>query len=79
MRRDDVRASEVIRRLRGLLRKSELDVQVVDLNETLRDVLRFPFVQALIRNVKLETELLASAPVYRATGSSWSRSFSILS
>ena len=54
--RDDERASEVIGHLRGLLKKSEFGVQVVDFNETLRDVLRFPSVQALIRNVELETD-----------------------
>ena len=62
IRRDNERASKVIRHLRGLLKKSEFDAQEVDLNETLRDVLRFLSVQALIHNVKLETDLLASAP-----------------
>ncbi|HLG85085.1 MAG TPA: ATP-binding protein [Bradyrhizobium sp.] len=57
IRRDDERASRVIRHLRGLLKKSEFDAQLVDINETVRDVFQFLSVQALIRNVRLETDL----------------------
>jgi signal transduction histidine kinase len=38
IRRDDLRASEVIRRLRGLLTKQEVERRPFDFNEALRDV-----------------------------------------
>ena len=38
IRRDDHRASEVIRRLRSLLGKSAIEAQNIDLNETVREV-----------------------------------------
>jgi signal transduction histidine kinase len=60
IRRDDERASEVIRRLRSLLKRTGFEVQDIDINETLRDVFRFLSVQALIRDVKLETDLSAA-------------------
>lgn len=60
IRRDDIRASDVIKHLRCLLRKGEFDPQLFDVNETLRDVFRFLSVQALIRNVRLETEMWSS-------------------
>ena len=49
-RGDDKRASEMIRHVRGLLKKSEINVLLVDLNATLRH--RSPSVRALILNVK---------------------------
>jgi signal transduction histidine kinase len=60
IRRDDERASEVIKRLRGLLKRSDFEVRDIDINETVRDVFRFLSVQALIRDVKLETDLSAA-------------------
>jgi signal transduction histidine kinase len=39
IRRDDQRASEVIRRLRSVLKKTPFEVREVDLNETVRDVI----------------------------------------
>jgi signal transduction histidine kinase len=57
IRRDDERASGVIRHLRSLLKKSEFEAQLIDINETVRDVFQFLSVQALIRNVRLETDL----------------------
>jgi signal transduction histidine kinase len=61
IRRDDERASGVIRHLRSLLKKGEFEAQLIDLNETVRDVFQFLSVQSLIRSVRLETDLAAAA------------------
>jgi len=53
IRRDDHRATEVIRRLRRLLKKTAFDMQDVDLNETVSEVLKFLSMQAAERNVTL--------------------------
>ncbi len=65
IRRDDERASEVIKHLRSLLRKGDFESQLFDVNDTLRDVFRFLSVQALVRGVELETELSSSQPQVR--------------
>jgi len=57
IKRDDQRASEVIKRLRSLLSKAEVQAQDIDLNETVREVFEFLSVQASSRNV-----VLSSAP-----------------
>lgn len=41
IRRDDLRASEVIRRLRGVLKKTPFEMRCIDLNETVRQVIGF--------------------------------------
>jgi signal transduction histidine kinase len=41
IRRDDQRASEVIRRLRSLLKKAPFEARDIDLNETVREVVGF--------------------------------------
>jgi signal transduction histidine kinase len=53
IRRDDRRATEVIRRLRSLLKKSPFETKELDLNETVREVFDFLSVQASARNVTL--------------------------
>jgi signal transduction histidine kinase len=63
IRRDDERASGVIRHLRSLLKKSEFDAKLIDINETVRDVFQFLSVQSLVRSVRLETDLPAT-PFY---------------
>jgi signal transduction histidine kinase len=55
--RDDQRATEVIRRLRGLLGKSAIEAQDIDLNETVREVFEILGVQAAARNVTLSSRL----------------------
>jgi hypothetical protein len=50
----------MIRYLRGLLKTPEINVQFVDLNETLRH--RVPSVRALILNVKAGDQLLSFGP-----------------
>ena len=57
IRRDDHRASEVIRRLRSLLKKSVFEAKNIDLNETVREVFAFLSVQASVRNVALDSVL----------------------
>jgi signal transduction histidine kinase len=51
--RDDQRASEIIRRLRSLLKKAAFEAKEIVLNETVRDVFEFLSVQAKARNVIL--------------------------
>jgi signal transduction histidine kinase len=41
IRRDDQRASEVIRRLRSMLKKTPFEIKDIDLNETIREVTGF--------------------------------------
>lgn len=60
IRRDDERASGVIRHLRSMLKKGEFDAQLIDVNDTVRDVFQFLSVQALTRNVRLEIDPAAS-------------------
>jgi len=76
IRRDNQRASEVIRRVRSLLKKSVFEPQQ-DLNESLREVFEFVSVQAVGRNVALSSALSSQPHVSAATEFSFSRSFSI--
>jgi signal transduction histidine kinase len=57
IRRDDQRATEVIRRLRRLLGKSAIEAQNIDLNETVREVFEFLAAQAAARDVTLSSRL----------------------
>ena len=61
IKRDDQRASEVIRRLRSLLSRTTFEVQKVDLNEIMREVFDFVSVQASARNVTLNNVLAPQA------------------
>ena len=61
IRRDDQRASEVIKRLRRLLTKAVFRAQDIDLNDTVREVFEFLSVQASARNVTLSSTLAPSA------------------
>jgi signal transduction histidine kinase len=54
IKRDDQRASEVIRRLRSVLKKTPFEVQDVDLNETVRDVIGFVAALAGERRIALK-------------------------
>src|SRR5262249_33186551 len=54
---DDKRAGEVIRRLRGLLRKEEVRFRLLDLNTLIRDVARLLTSDAIIRSVSVKLEL----------------------
>jgi signal transduction histidine kinase len=56
IKRDDIRASEVIDRMRGFLRRAPFEDDAVDLNDTVRKVFDFLSVQASARNVALYVE-----------------------
>jgi C4-dicarboxylate-specific signal transduction histidine kinase len=66
IKRDEHRASEVIRRLRRLLANAPFEAQPVDLNEVVREVFEFLSAQARAHHVTLSTRLDPRAP--RATG-----------
>jgi C4-dicarboxylate-specific signal transduction histidine kinase len=53
IRRDDLRASEVIRRLRSFMRRTTFETRDIDLNQIMREVFDFLAMQASGRNVSL--------------------------
>jgi signal transduction histidine kinase len=61
IRRDDLRASEVIRRLRALLTKQQFERQPFDLNETMRDVGSVLRAEARRRRVALDIRPAAAS------------------
>lgn len=63
---DDKRAGEVIRRLRGLLKKDEAQFLPIDLNEVVQEVLKLVRSDLLNRNVSIRMELAADLPVVSA-------------
>jgi PAS domain S-box-containing protein len=65
IRKDDLRASEVIRRLRALLRKREMEMQPVDLNEVISEILGLIRAESGRRGVAIETDLAADLPLIR--------------
>jgi signal transduction histidine kinase len=56
IKRDDIRASEVIHRMRSFLRRVPFEDKAIDLNDTVRKVFDFLSVQASARNVALYFE-----------------------
>ena len=66
IRRDDLRASEVIRHMRSLLRKRELELMPLDLNRTIADVVRLLEENARRRGILLGAELDESLPLVSA-------------
>jgi len=65
IRKDDQRASEVIRRMRELLRKRELELQLIDLNVVASDVLRLVDGETHRRGVEIEKQFADTLPVVR--------------
>jgi signal transduction histidine kinase len=64
IRSDDVRAGETIRRMRGLLRKQEIETRPLDLNDFTRDTIALVKPDAAARRVRLDADLgSAIAPV----------------
>ena len=53
IRRDDLRANEMIRRMRSLLKRTPFETKEVDLNELAREAFAFLSMQASARNVAL--------------------------
>jgi signal transduction histidine kinase len=65
IRKDDMRASEVIRRMRGLLQKRELQAQPVDVNELSEDTIALVRPDATSRAIHIEMELTEGLPPIR--------------
>ena len=65
IRRDDLRASEVIRRIRALLRDRELERQPLDVNEIAAGVLQLLDAEAARRGVAVKDELASRLPAVR--------------
>ena len=63
---DNRRASEVIRRLRDLVKKGELEVTALDLGGVVRDVMLLIHSDAVLHNVSVSLELDAGLPKVRA-------------
>src|SRR5688500_3546641 len=63
---DDKRAADVIRRLRLLLKKGDLEYVSLDLNEVVTEVARLVMSDAAIRNVAMRME--AAAGLHRGRG-----------
>ena len=59
IRKDDQRASEVIRRMRSLLRKQELAPKSIEINEALEEVLKLLSIDASARKVAIKFERTA--------------------
>jgi signal transduction histidine kinase len=53
IRRDDLRASEVIHRMRSFLKRTPFETKDIDLNDTMREVFEILSMQASARNVAL--------------------------
>jgi signal transduction histidine kinase len=53
IRRDDLRASEIIHRMRSFLKRTPFETKDIDLNDTMREVFEFLSVQASARNIAL--------------------------
>jgi signal transduction histidine kinase len=56
IRRDDLRASEVVRRLRAFLQKHDVEWQTFDLNEVALDTLRLVGIEAARREVTVDVQ-----------------------
>jgi len=62
IRKDDERASEVIRRMRALLRKHELELQPLEINSVVEDVLQVVSGDAALRNMAISADLAPGLP-----------------
>jgi signal transduction histidine kinase len=62
IRKDDQRASEVIRRMRSLLRKQELAPKSIEINEAIEEVLKLLSIDATARKVVMKFERTADLP-----------------
>jgi len=68
--RDDLRAVEVVRRIRALTYKRQTKLQPLDLNKTIEDALRLATGDALRRRVHIRRELAPKLPLVHADGPS---------
>jgi len=60
--KSDKRAGAVIHRLRELLRKNKVDLQLLDLNEVAREVIELTHSDLLLRRMRLKTSLSPGIP-----------------
>ena len=60
IRRDNLRASEILRRIRSFLQKHDVQKQVIDLNELVSDTVRLVEMEATHREVTIEAQLASS-------------------
>lgn len=65
IRKDDERAGEVIRRMRALLRKHEMELQPLPLNSVVEDVFRLVGGDAALRKTVISVELSPQLPMVR--------------
>jgi signal transduction histidine kinase len=63
--KDDRRATQVIHRLRGLLRKGTLEPSSLDINEVIGEVARLVSADAVVRNVSVRLDLAPELPPIR--------------
>jgi two-component system sensor kinase FixL len=59
---DDNRAGEVIRRLRSLFRKNELDLEYLNINSVVQEVISIMKSEAIIQNISIKVELDREIP-----------------
>jgi len=62
IRREDLRASEVIRRVRSLVRRRAMEMNSLDINEVVREALLLADAEGRRRMVALETDLAPGLP-----------------
>jgi signal transduction histidine kinase len=66
IKQDDKRASEVLSRIRAMLRKTDVDIGDLDLNETIGETVKLLASDASANGVTVKTELEPGLPVVRA-------------
>jgi len=66
IKRDDQRASDVIARIRKMVRKAEVDVQDIDLNEAIDDAMKIVAADATVKGVAIKVEHAPGLPKVRA-------------
>jgi PAS domain S-box-containing protein len=63
--KDDERAGEIIRRMGALLRKRQLEIQPVDVNELVGETVRIVASDAAARDVQITSEFAAALPMLK--------------
>lgn len=62
---DNIRAGEVIRRIRSLVKKEVLEVALFDLNSVIRDVVLLARTDAILHNSRMSLDIDAGLPLVR--------------
>jgi PAS domain S-box-containing protein len=65
IRKDDLRAAEAIRRIRALVSKREMEMRLLDVNETVSEVVHLAVGDAMRRGVQIHEEYSAPLPAVR--------------